>query len=455
GSTTYQTQGAPTTTLTGTPSVGAGGVIVVTGTISPPSTGQTVRVIVRHPSGAIDYTDVPTTPTGTYTTTFPPGETGPVQVSVEVPPGGGPFDPVAIGDQVLGCGFLADKLAPKSCSGGPTKVDLGNIPAGCKAEIVSVDGTSLNPHLALSSGVVTLRPGNYVVHWTATNPALASRVSPDQTIAVVAQEPGLCCAAGQVAIVGTDQADSFTFTDNRAYCVVSGKGQDTVKTSSLADSLFGGPDGDLLFGGAGADLLVGGEGDDNLSSNGNLTALGGPGGDAISAANGKASILYGGAGADMLVGSPENDQLFPGSGANFTSGGQGNDTITILSACEIAAGAFIDGGLGTDTLVTPVSLATLQAMGVTVVSIEKVVVTSKDAHLSDCFPVTLAKPPACSTLPTWTGGGSYVPGSRVQNGGRSYECKPLPADRSCGDFDFQPGVSPNWPSAWKELGSCN
>ena len=454
GSVSFQTQGRPVATVTGTTTVGPNGGIVVSGTISPPSTGQRVRVVVRHPDGSHTWVDVPTTSTGSYTTTVPPQGNGPAQLTVEIPEGGGPYNPTRIDDMILGCGFLPEKLNPASCTGGASQVDLGKIPTGCRAEIRSVDGNTLPSPIVLTSGVVTLRPGRYVIHWTATNSALSTKVSADQTVTVAAQDPALCCAANQTTIIGDDTANTFTFTDSKAYCVLARGGQDKVTTPGANDSLFGGPDNDQLAGGTGNDFLAGGDGADNLSCKGNMQAHGGEGADSISANTGKASTMWGGAGADQLVGSPEADTIYPGSGANNTTAGAGNDKIVILNTCEITAGGFIDGGTGTDTLVSPVSLATLRSMGVTVVSIETVQVSAANAHLSDCFPRPPAPAPFCGYLPDWQVGTGYAGGARVEHNTIVYECKPAPVNGWCGQVGYEPGVGATWRDAWLEVGPC-
>ena len=455
GSVSFQTQGRPVATVTGTTSVGPNGGIVVSGTINPPSTGQQVRVVVRHPDGSHGWVDVPTTSTGSYTTTIPPqGGNGPAQVTVEIPEGGGPYNPTRIDDMILGCGFLPAKLNPASCTGGASQVDLGKIPTGCKAEIRSVDGNTLSSPIVLTSGVVTLRPGRYVIHWTATNSALSTKVSPDQTVTVTAQDPAMCCAANQTTIIGDDTANTFTFTDSKAYCVLARGGQDKVTTPGANDSLFGGADGDQLASGTGNDFLFGGDGADNLSCKGNMQAYGGDGADSISANTGKASVMWGGAGADQLVGSPEADTIYPGSGANNTIAGAGNDKIVILNTCEITAGGFIDGGTGTDTLVSPVSLTQLRAMGVTVVSIEAVQVVTANAHLSDCFPRPPAPAPFCGFLPDWQVGTGYAGGARVEHNTIVYECKPAPVNGWCGQVGYEPGSGATWRDAWVEVGPC-
>ena len=65
--------------------------------------------------------------------------------------------------------------------------------------------------------------------------------------------------------------------------------------------------------------------------------------------------------------------------------GAGNDTVTLLHECEITPGMSLQGGSGTDTLVSPVPLSTLQANGISVGGFEQVVVNTQQGHLSECF----------------------------------------------------------------------
>lgn len=96
--------------------------------------------------------------------------------------------------------------------------------------------------------------------------------------------------------------------------VVSGRGQDTISGSAVANVLRSGDGNDFLFGGLGNDTLVGG--DDN-------------------------DILRGGAGSDRLIGGSGNDRLSGGRGVDFLSGGSGVDTFIFIEG---------EGGFNSDKL---------------------------------------------------------------------------------------------------------
>ncbi len=130
--------------------------------------------------------------------------------------------------------------------------------------------------------------------------------------------------------VGTIGNDSVTWTNTEATEVFSGRGHDTV------------------FAGAGADQM------------------------------------HGGAGNDLLYGGTQDDIIVPGRGLDYVQGDAGNDTIIIRGTCEVAAGEVIDGGAGTDTLYSPVSLASLAALGASVSSIEKIIINNAVLNTGTC-----------------------------------------------------------------------
>ena len=66
--------------------------------------------------------------------------------------------------------------------------------------------------------------------------------------------------------------------------------------------------------------------------------------------------------------------ILGGGGVDELIGGPGDDRFLILDACEIAPGGKIDGGAGTDTLVTPVPIEDLAVLGFDISGIEEVVV---------------------------------------------------------------------------------
>lgn len=59
--------------------------------------------------------------------------------------------------------------------------------------------------------------------------------------------------------------------------------------------------------------------------------------------------------------------------------------MAIFDLCEVVAGEVLDGGGGSDTLITPVSLSQLQQLGVTVKNFEQIQVQPANSCKSECF----------------------------------------------------------------------
>lgn len=228
-----------------------------------------------------------------------------------------------------------------------------------------------------------------------------------QSLPSLASEPScddseICCPPGTVAVVGTEADDKFkTSALNRCHVTLGGDDLVIDKSTSGLHAALGGPGVDTLQGGAGPAVLAGGDGDDVLKSgdasdelygqagNDTLLAHGGEdvlvggAGDDVLQADGGDDILRGGAGDDTLHGGAGDDLLIGGPGRDDVHAGQGDDVVLVLDPCELAPGETINGGPGTDTLRIPVTLAELQAAGVTVLGFEKIVV-SHDPDASEC-----------------------------------------------------------------------
>ena len=147
----------------------------------------------------------------------------------------------------------------------------------------------------------------------------------------------------------------------------------------------GGVAADQMFGRNRLIQWVGTTGADGLTSTTRDAneVFGGRGNDSLFVGSGS-DEAHGGVGNDMLVGGADNDVLVPGRGLDFVQGDAGNDKVIISGTCELLAGETISGGSGTDTLYTPVSLAALATLGVTVTSIESVVINHADLQLATC-----------------------------------------------------------------------
>jgi cysteine-rich repeat protein len=169
-------------------------------------------------------------------------------------------------------------------------------------------------------------------------------------------------------------------------------GADQLQGGAESDALIGGPGADFLFGKKGEDFLDGREGADViLGGQANDELRGGDGADDLDGGTeddlllGRADDddmrgsegnddLLGGPGADEMAGGPGDDTLRGGPAADDMDGGPGNDMFLVPSSCEVAAGERIAGGPGHDRLFTPLTQAELLALGVTLKSIEEIVV---------------------------------------------------------------------------------
>ena len=211
-------------------------------------------------------------------------------------------------------------------------------------------------------------------------------------------------------------------SEGGSLAVWAGRGPDEVVAASGADYLFGGPDDDRLDGGKGDDTIAGERGNDTLLAGpgldlvtggvGDDTIEGGPGDDLLFGDEGSdrligglgADLLEGGGDADQLVGDlgedrllghagddrleggDGNDLLLPGAGIDIAEAGSGDDLVVILHACQVDRGEELRGGDGHDTLLTPMSLAELDAAGVQVSGFEVVREFPDDGF--ECDPVT-------------------------------------------------------------------
>lgn len=152
-------------------------------------------------------------------------------------------------------------------------------------------------------------------------------------------------------------------------------GDDAIRGSTSDDRLDGGPGNDQISGGWGDDLLVGASGDDILEGENGSDRLFGGAGDDVIKADAPLSLWFG------------DDYIMPGPGKDLVLAGGGDDTVVLYDLCEVEAGEELYGGLGTDTLVSPVSLAVLEAAGVSVHGFEQFSI-EQNSCASDC----IAKP---------------------------------------------------------------
>jgi choice-of-anchor A domain-containing protein len=173
------------------------------------------------------------------------------------------------------------------------------------------------------------------------------------------------CEPGQPVVKGTANAETLS-PGVGSFCVLAEAGADTVELAN------------------GASTVLGAAGNDTVRSNGQARVYAGSGNDNVTALSG---TLYvdGGDGNDTLIGHNGNDTFYPGAGINQVSGGGGDDLIVLSSACDVAPGSVINGGPGTDTLRSTLTIAELASAGVTVQSIETVELLPET---QECPPVT-------------------------------------------------------------------
>ena len=117
------------------------------------------------------------------------------------------------------------------------------------------------------------------------------------------------------------------------------------------------------------------------------------------AAYGGQRVVFGGAGNDTIHAANGDNVVVPGPGIDTVALGTGNDTAIIFDLCEVESGDQIDFGSGQDTLITPVPLAQLQALGVTIAHVDTVIVQQNSCK-SECVSA-----PSCSGHGTCVEGG--------------------------------------------------
>ncbi len=179
--------------------------------------------------------------------------------------------------------------------------------------------------------------------------------------------PELCCPAAMATITLTSADDVYqNTTSNR--CILALDGRDTIFSSAQgAAAVLGGTGDDtMMVGGGGAQTVYGGAGNDTLNVWGDA-----------------GSQIFGGGGDDVISAGNGNNICVPGPGMDNVTLGTGNDTVIIYDVCELTAGEMLDGGTGSNTLVTPVPLSTLASLGITVRNFGEVVVRAEPCK-SEC-----------------------------------------------------------------------
>ena len=173
-----------------------------------------------------------------------------------------------------------------------------------------------------------------------------------------------CCPSNYQTVTLSPNSDTFS-TNTSNQCVVALAGSDTIAANTGNPIVLAGPGDDTIIAGANA-LVRGGDGRDTINVwAGPSTVYGGSGDDTINAANG-----------DNLV--------VPGPGRDTVAMGTGNDTLALYDLCEVNGGPKnLDGGSGTNTLITPVPVAQLRSLGYTVSNFQNVIVQANSCK-SEC-----------------------------------------------------------------------
>jgi hypothetical protein len=244
---------------------------------------------------------------------------------------------------------------------------------------------------------------------------------------------GLADSAHHSYLLGNNDHDQLSLWYYAQSTVIAGgQGYDYINGSDLDDVVYGGASPDDIYGWWGSDYLSGGAGDDYIIGGrdhdeiygdlGNDTLVGGSENDKVVGGPG-ADLIVGDcstclSGDDYLVGGLGNDELWGGSGADvviagpgrdFVDAGSGNDTVYIYDECELSSGESLSGSSGWDRLITPLSVAQLNARGVSVSGFEEVVLNSVSSHLSECGcfghgeAVIGPESVTCTCDPGWTG----------------------------------------------------
>ena len=142
---------------------------------------------------------------------------------------------------------------------------------------------------------------------------------------------------------------------------------ETLFEATGLEEVFGSSSDDRITGTAVADEIFAGAGDDTIDDAGD-------GNDEIHAGSGN-DLVFGGNGADIIHASFGLDEVY---------GDNGDDVVIILGECELEEYEVYDGGAGSDTLISPLTVLQLGALGISATSFETVIITHANAQASAC-----------------------------------------------------------------------
>lgn len=229
--------------------------------------------------------------------------------------------------------------------------------------------------------------------------------------------PGDACA-GSVGI-GLHQfygsSTGITVTDNAIACDTFGcsvfedkilachAGSTSVLGTAIDDVISTGASAGVIWGGSGHDALYGDYGDD---------------------------VFFGGDGDDFLVGGPGRDTIIAGAG---------DDIIVIDVDCVVKPGEVVDGGPGTDTILSHLSEYQLEGLGLTIVSVENFVTIDENPRgASLCVIPPLDDGPYLRprVSASWSGLGTPDAGITTSTGILTLQLKNTSADDVDVDLEF-------------------
>ncbi|MFC4172617.1 calcium-binding protein [Microvirga sp. GCM10011540] len=191
--------------------------------------------------------------------------------------------------------------------------------------------------------------GNDTVTGFDAGSLIAGGLGADLIDAAAAVEGGVTVYGGNGQsdlLDGDDAVRGTTFADS----IYGNAGDDYLQGNSGEDIVHGGAGNDFVLGGEGA-TLYGGAGDDYINGDFDAPAVGADGvviygGNGIAAAEDGDDDIFGSAGDDTIYGNGGNDAIDASQGgADLIHAGAGDDVII-----DFAAGSLVMGGRGEDVI---------------------------------------------------------------------------------------------------------
>jgi chitinase len=154
---------------------------------------------------------------------------------------------------------------------------------------------------------------------------------------------------------------------------------------------------------------------------------------------------------------PTTSITSPSNGASFTAPASITINATAADNVSVSKVDFYNGStlIGTDTS-SPYSFTWPNIAAGTYSLTTRATDNQGAVGTSAIVSVTVTGGSGC-TAPQYVENGGYVAGSRVQNVGSQYECKPYPFTGWCNGaaWAYAPGTGTYWQDAWILIGSCS